>query len=104
MIDRPAVVEAVEASQDGLQSLLRDLVAFRTESQAKEATHFPDEARRCIAYVSDYLSGLGFEIEGWDVGPSATFDAHPLHRGAPARVGRRPLARVQRPRRCRADR
>ena len=78
MIDRPAVVEAVEASQDGLQSLLRDLVAFRTESQAKEATHFPDEARRCIAYVSDYLSALGFDIEGWDVGPSATFDAHPL--------------------------
>jgi acetylornithine deacetylase/succinyl-diaminopimelate desuccinylase family protein len=75
---RPALVEAVAASQEGLHSLLRDLIAFRTESQAKEATHFPEEARRCIDYVSDYLSGLGFEVEGWDVGPSATFDAHPL--------------------------
>ena len=78
MDPRPAVVEAVEASRDGLQSLLRDLIAFRTESQAKEATHYPGEARRCIDYVSDFLSALGFEIEGWDVGPSATFDAHPV--------------------------
>jgi acetylornithine deacetylase/succinyl-diaminopimelate desuccinylase family protein len=78
MDSRSAVVEAVDASQAGLHGLLRDLIAFRTESQAKEATHFPTEARRCIAYVSDFLSGLGFEIEGWDVGPSATFDAHPL--------------------------
>ena len=74
----PAVVEAVRESADGLEELLRDLIAFRTESQAKEAEHFPDEARRCIAYVSEFLGGLGFEIEGWDVGPSATFDAHPL--------------------------
>ena len=72
------IVEAVAASEEGLQSLLRDLIAFRTESQAKEATHFPAEARRCIDYVSGFLSALGFEIEGWDVGPSATFDAHPL--------------------------
>jgi acetylornithine deacetylase/succinyl-diaminopimelate desuccinylase family protein len=78
MVARPGVAEAVEASRDGLQTLLRDLVAFRTESQAKEATHFPDEARRCMDYLSHYLSALGFEIEGWDVGPSATFDAHPL--------------------------
>ena len=75
---RPAVVEAVRASTDGLEQLLRDLVAFRTESQAKEAEHFPEEVRGCIAYVSDFLSGLGFEIEGWDVGPSSTFEAHPL--------------------------
>jgi acetylornithine deacetylase/succinyl-diaminopimelate desuccinylase family protein len=75
---RPPVVEAVTASEDGLQSLLRDLIAFRTESQAKEATHFPEEARRCIAYVSDFLGGLDFTVEGWDVGPSATFPAHPL--------------------------
>ena len=75
---RPAVVEAVEASEPGLQSLLRDLVSFRTESQAREADPFPEEARRCIGYVSEFLSGLGFEIEGWDVGPSATFPAHPL--------------------------
>src|SRR4051812_21531061 len=72
------VVEAVAASEDGLQSLLRDLIGFRTESQAKEATHFPDEARRCIAYVVDFLQPLGFEVEGWDVGSSATFPAHPL--------------------------
>jgi acetylornithine deacetylase len=70
--------EAVAASEPGLQGLLRDLVGFRTESQAKEARHFPEEARRCIAYVADFLSPLGFEIEGWDVGPSATFDEHPL--------------------------
>lgn len=75
---RPGIVDAVEASSNGLQSLLRALIAFRTESQAKEATHFPDEARGCIAYVGDFLSALGFELEGWDVGPSATFDAHPL--------------------------
>src|SRR3954447_11489643 len=78
MGDRAAVVDAVEASELGLQGLLRDLIAFRTESQAKEATHFPEEARRCIAYVEDFLTPLGFEHEGWDVGPSATFPAHPL--------------------------
>jgi acetylornithine deacetylase len=77
MSSRAAVVEAVEASQDELQVLLRDLIAFRTESQAREAAHFPAEARRCVAYVADLLQRLGFEIEGWDVGPSATFDAHP---------------------------
>jgi len=78
MDPRPTVAEAVESSREGLQGLLRDLIGFRTESQAKEATHFPDEARRCIGYISDFLSALGFEIEGWDVGPSATFEAHPL--------------------------
>ena len=75
---RPAAVEAVEASETGLHGLLRDLIGFRTESQAKEAAHFPDEARRCIGYISDFLAALGFELEGWDVGPSATFAAHPL--------------------------
>ena len=78
MDPRSTVAEAVEASSEGLQSLLRDLIAFRTESQAKEATHFPEEARRCIDYVKSFLSVLGFEVEGWDVGPSATFAAHPL--------------------------
>jgi acetylornithine deacetylase/succinyl-diaminopimelate desuccinylase-like protein len=78
MDPRSAVVEAVDASEAGLHSLLRDLIAFRTESQAKEADHFPAEARGCIAYLSDFLSGLGFELDGWDVGPSATFAAHPL--------------------------
>jgi acetylornithine deacetylase/succinyl-diaminopimelate desuccinylase family protein len=70
--------DAVDASREGLFALLRELISFRTESQAKEATHFPDEARRCVGYVGDFLAGLGFEIEGWDVGPSATFPAHPL--------------------------
>ena len=72
------MVEAVAASEDRLQDLLRRLIAFRTESQAKEATHFPDEARSCIGFVSDFLADLGFELDGWDVGPSATFPAHPL--------------------------
>jgi acetylornithine deacetylase/succinyl-diaminopimelate desuccinylase family protein len=72
------VVEAVAASEAELQQLLRDLVGFRTESQAKEATHFPDEARRCVGYVGDFLTDLGFELDGWDVGPSVTFPAHPL--------------------------
>ena len=78
MVQRAAVVDAVAASEGELQGLLRDLIAFRTESQAKEATHFPGEARRCIGFVSDFLSELGFELETWDVGPSATFPAHPL--------------------------
>src|SRR5262249_36503380 len=78
MPSRGDVVQAVAASEDGLQGLLRDLIAFRTESQAKEATHFPEEARSCIGYVGEFLAQLGFEIEGWDVGPSATFPAHPL--------------------------
>ena len=78
MDPRSAVVEAVQASQAELYGLLRDLIGFRTESQAKEASHFPEEARRCIHYVSHFLSTLGFEVEGWDVGPSATFAAHPL--------------------------
>jgi acetylornithine deacetylase/succinyl-diaminopimelate desuccinylase family protein len=75
---REAVVEAVERSQAGLQGLLRELIAFRTESQAKEATHFPEEARRCVDFVAGFLEPLGFEFEGWDVGPSMTFPAHPL--------------------------
>jgi acetylornithine deacetylase/succinyl-diaminopimelate desuccinylase family protein len=73
-----AVIEAVDRSQRDLYQLLRDLIGFRTESQAKEATHFPDEAGRCLAYIREFLSSLGFEINGWDVGPSATFPAHPL--------------------------
>jgi acetylornithine deacetylase len=73
-----SVVEAVEASQSELQGLLRDLIGFRTESQAKEATHFPEEARRCTGFVREFLGALGFELDGWDVGPSATFDAHPV--------------------------
>ena len=72
------VPDAVDASRDGLFALLRELISFRTESQAKEATHFPEEARGCIDFVSRFLRELGFEIEGWNVGPSATFDAHPL--------------------------
>jgi acetylornithine deacetylase/succinyl-diaminopimelate desuccinylase family protein len=72
-VTEPPVVEP-----EGLYGLLRDLIAFRTESQAKEATHFPEEARNCIRFVGDFLRELGFEVDGWDVGPSATFDAHPL--------------------------
>lgn len=71
-------MEAVDASREGLVGLLRTLIAFRAESQAREATHFPEEARRCIAFVSDFLSRLGFEVESWDAGPSATFASHPL--------------------------
>ena len=78
MVSPAAVVDAVRASEAELQGLLRDLIGFRTESQAKEATHFPDEARRCIRYVGDFLTAHGFELDGWDVGPSATFPAHPL--------------------------
>src|SRR5215210_1149661 len=78
MVSRAAVVDAVEASQAELQRLLRDLVGFRTESQAKEATHFPEEARRCVDFVADFLTARGFEVDGWDVGPSMTFPAHPL--------------------------
>src|SRR5581483_11450354 len=44
----------------------------------REATHFPEEARRCVGFVRDFLGTLGFESESWDVGPSATFDAHPV--------------------------
>ncbi len=75
---RGALVAAVASSSEDLEGLLRELVAFRTESQAKEATYFPEEVRRCIAFTSNFLADLGFEIEGWDVGPSMTFDAHPL--------------------------
>ena len=64
MAARAAVVDAVAASEAGLQGLLRDLIAFRTESQAKEATHFPDEARRCIGFVSDFLSGARVRARG----------------------------------------
>jgi len=78
MTSSSEVVDAVAASEAGLQGLLRDLIAFRTESQAKEATYFPEEARRCIGYVGDFLTPLQFELEGWDVGPSATFPAHPV--------------------------
>jgi acetylornithine deacetylase len=71
------LAESVAARQEELYELLRTLVGFRTESQAKEATHFPDEARACTGFVSNLLGGLGFSIETWDTGPSATFDAHP---------------------------
>src|SRR5262245_7355910 len=72
------VAEAVEAGKTELWGLLGDLIKFRTETQAKEAVHFPEEARRCVAFVSDFLTALGFSIETWDVGPSATFEAHPV--------------------------
>jgi acetylornithine deacetylase/succinyl-diaminopimelate desuccinylase family protein len=77
-VTAPPLAAAIESTSPGLHDLLRRLIAFRTESQAKEATHFPVEARRCIDFVADFLSELGFAVEGWDVGPSATFDAHPL--------------------------
>jgi len=73
-----SIGEAVDASAGDLCGLLGELVAFRTESQAREATHFPEEARRCVGFVRDFLGTLGFESESWDVGPSATFDAHPV--------------------------
>jgi formylaminopyrimidine deformylase len=76
-MEAAALIEAVTSSRDGLLALLRDLVSFRTESQAREAVHFPEEARRCVAYTSDHLRSLGFEIDAWDVGPSATFAVHP---------------------------
>lgn len=72
------LAERVANEGDGLLALLRELIAFRTESQAKEAVHFPDEIRKCTAFVSSFLEDLGFAIETWDVGPSATFDAHPV--------------------------
>lgn len=72
------LAEAVEGQKDGLYSLLRELISFRTESQAKEATHFPDEVRRCASFTEEFLREAGFTIETWDVGPSATFDAHPV--------------------------
>lgn len=78
MSDPATVAAAVATSEGGLQELLRALVSYRTESQAKEAVHFPEEARRCIDHVAGFLRPLGFEIEGWDVGPSATFPAHPV--------------------------
>jgi acetylornithine deacetylase len=72
------LADAVQERQDELFELLRSLIGFRTESQAKEATYFPEEIRRCMAFVDAYLRDLGFGIETWDVGPSATFPAHPV--------------------------
>ena len=72
------LAEAVASREDELHELLRTLIGFRTESQAKEATHFPEEARRITAFAEELLRSLGFSIETWDVGPSATFDAHPV--------------------------
>jgi acetylornithine deacetylase/succinyl-diaminopimelate desuccinylase family protein len=89
----PGVVDAVEATKEDLHGLLRNLVGFRTESQAKEALHFPDEAKRCVAHVRDFLAELGFSFETWEVGPSATFEAHPLLVGQlPGSGGGRSLA------------
>jgi acetylornithine deacetylase len=73
-----SVAAAVDSRREELHALLRDLVGFRTESQAKEATHFPEEVTRCMGYVAELLGSLGFSIDTWDVGPSATFDAHPV--------------------------
>jgi acetylornithine deacetylase len=72
------LTEAMESRREELHELLSSLVGFRTESQAKEATHFPDEIRACTRFAEDFLRPLGFSIETWDVGPSATFDAHPV--------------------------
>lgn len=87
------LAEAVAARRDELHELLRALVAFRTESQAKEAVHFPDEVRRCAGFMAGYLGDLGFAVESWDTGPSATFDAHPtLVARLPGSGGGRSLA------------
>jgi formylaminopyrimidine deformylase len=75
--DTTGLADRIDASRDGLFALLRDLIAFRTESQASEAAYFPAEARACIEYVSEFLHTLGFAIESCEAGPSATFAAHP---------------------------
>ena len=69
-------------------SLLRD--ARRASApRARRRRRRTSPTRRAAASTSssDFLLGLGFEIEAWDVGPSATFDAHPLLVAPPAGSG-----------------
>jgi acetylornithine deacetylase/succinyl-diaminopimelate desuccinylase family protein len=72
------VISVEDSRWADLYALVGDLVAFRTESQSPDADHFPTEVRRCVDYVRHYLEELGFAVETWDVGPSATFEAHPV--------------------------
>ena len=87
-----SAAEAVSSRQRRAARLLRTLIGFRTESQAKEATHFPEQARRCVEFTEELLRSLGFSIETWDVGPSATFDAHPVVVATCRLLGGRSLA------------
>jgi acetylornithine deacetylase len=75
---RQTPLAAIDSTRDELGALLSDLVRFRTESQTSRAEHFPTEARRCMTFLRDFLTNLGFSIDTWEVGPSATFEAHPV--------------------------
>ena len=80
----------------GLQSLLRDLIAFRTESQAKEATHFP--GRGSPLHRLRQRLPVRARLRDRRLGRRPVGDVRrpPAHRRAAAGLGRRPLARVQR--------
>ena len=79
MDPRAAVVEAVGRLEAGLQGLLRDLIALPHREPGEGGDALPRRGpplhrlRRATS-----CPALGFEIDGWDVGPSATFAAHPL--------------------------
>jgi acetylornithine deacetylase/succinyl-diaminopimelate desuccinylase family protein len=83
--DDATLLSAVESSEADLISLLRSLVSFRTESQSSQCMHFPEEAARAMSFLAEWLSAIDFEVDTWDVGPSATFERHPVlvaeHRG-----------------------
>ena len=78
--DRPraAVVEAVEASQDGAAGPAARARRLPHREPGEGGDALPGRGAALHRFVGDFLSGLGFELDGWDVGPSATFPAHPL--------------------------
>lgn len=59
---------AAEAAggRDELLEMVRELVAFRTDSQTEDNPDFEPEARRCQAYLVAELERLGLEVETWD--------------------------------------
>ena len=90
-----AVVDAVEASQDELCRAAARAGRVPHREPGKEATHFPDEARRCIAYVGDIPRGPRVRARGLGRRPVGDLRGRTADRGAPG-AGRRPVARVQR--------
>ena len=68
---------AVDDTRDELVAFLRRLLAFRTESQNPEASHFLDEADACRDFLAALLEADSFVTQRWEA-RGVTFPRHPV--------------------------
>ena len=85
-------LEQVERDRDEQLAWLRRLLAFRTESQDPEASHFLPEVDACRDFLAETLREDGFELQSWEA-RGVTFERHPVLAGRLAgRGGGRSIA------------